>query len=970
MFSEFLNTLNSLRQRTARFRRVVLHLHSPDSHDWGRTATDTARNDPSRFKGESGIDAFIDELRPHLDCVAVTDHMKCTFATQLSARTAGNSDLMILPGMEANFRLEPPLGFARIHLLVLLPEGSTPYDFARLLEGLDIPADDNKRNGQEEISGLSLRDWTARVHRNGGLCIAAHVENKEGIRYRFRQAACDVLEIVCEEKAEDVENANEVPHNLKQFLLDSGFDAIEIHRSKDSKHFRWVSDIDGRTRSIATTLTSDAHCVEEFGRQERMTHIKMTRLGLQGLREALRFPDTRIRFSDSLPSPIVPQLLGIQVIGGQASFFDNIAIAFAENLNCLIGVRGSGKSTVVEALRYVFGYNRTLNELDKLRDTIVDMQKANLTDSMIRVAYRTGAGEDRVLEATFDDKSAYVTKVFATSGEAIEVADVEASDDYPLRLFGWSEIETLGRSPSKQRDLLDRLVPELSPVTRKRESIRVRLRANRGVVAKCVEEVKAAFEQEVRLIERFREFKGDFEKLNTPAVQGLFSAWDLAQDKRRILAQLTSNVTVLIDSLSAPSAITLRTDVDSLLDKGSQELRDWWHQEELSHLRIIDAELEIRKSVQQAIERARAFAELVAEHTKRSDEESEKLQKELRDAFAADDSMQRIADLRTNAEERLRRVTELRNQYRKQWEVLTNTLAERNAIAEELSSVQNEIAGIRSKHNIDVEETLNRFLPVDMQVSIQLNPGRDTGAFADSLYKIFGAKGHKPKGIRQVVERYCTPISFAEMIVLGNFDCLVGKATEVEGKEWEFAEAVASDCHDTTTPFEHNDHADVETLSNDGRQLNAILDLQETPWDDCETILLNGGPVNEKSPGQRSSAMLPLIALAETTPLVIDQPEDNLDKRLIGSVLMKVLAELKEKRQIIVCTHDPNIVVGGDAEQVIVLEAESDRKGKVHQHGSIDNEDIVESVVNLLEGGAEAFENRRKRYCGHAGITS
>ena len=167
---------------------------------------------------------------------------------------------------------------------------------------------------------------------------------------------------------------------------------------------------------------------------------------------------------------------------------------------------------------------------------------------------------------------------------------------------------------------------------------------------------------------------------------------------------------------------------------------------------------------------------------------------------------------------------------------------------------------------------------------------------------------------------------------------------------------------DKTRPFEKCDPADVDIMAEDGNRLEAILDLQETPWDDFEAILLNGGPVNAKSPGQRSSAMLPLIALAETSPLVIDQPEDNIDKRLIGSVLMKVLAELKEKRQIIVCTHDPNILVGGDAEQVIVLEAESDRRGKVASHGSIDNNDIIGLVVDLLEGGAEAFETRKKRY--------
>ena len=98
--------------------------------------------------------------------------------------------------------------------------------------------------------------------------------------------------------------------------------------------------------------------------------------------------------------------------------------------------------------------------------------------------------------------------------------------------------------------------------------------------------------------------------------------------------------------------------------------------------------------------------------------------------------------------------------------------------------------------------------------------------------------------------------------------------------------------------FERGETADVEVFVENGSPLEAILDLQETTWDDEELILLNRSPVDKKSPGQRSSTMLPLIALAQTTPLVIGQPEDNLDKRFIGSVLMNVLALLKEKRQI------------------------------------------------------------------------
>lgn len=108
--------------------------------------------------------------------------------------------------------------------------------------------------------------------------------------------------------------------------------------------------------------------------------------------------------------------------------------------------------------------------------------------------------------------------------------------------------------------------------------------------------------------------------------------------------------------------------------------------------------------------------------------------------------------------------------------------------------------------------------------------------------------------------------------------------------------------------------------------------------------------------------MLPLIALAETDPLVIDQPEDNLDNAMVGDTLTRILADLKERRQIIVSTHNPNIVVGGDAEQVIVLDAPGAHRAEVTHTGSIDDEKIIGAVLTIMEGGREAFIARRKRY--------
>jgi ABC-type lipoprotein export system ATPase subunit len=107
---------------------------------------------------------------------------------------------------------------------------------------------------------------------------------------------------------------------------------------------------------------------------------------------------------------------------------------------------------------------------------------------------------------------------------------------------------------------------------------------------------------------------------------------------------------------------------------------------------------------------------------------------------------------------------------------------------------------------------------------------------------------------------------------------------------------------------------------------------------------------------------LPLVALVEDAPLIVDQPEDNLDNRLVGKMLVDILTSLKEKRQIIVATHNPNIVVSGDAEQVIVLDAISVHEGKCVESGSVDNQEIVKSIIDLMEGGREAFLVRSKRY--------
>jgi len=121
-------------------------------------------------------------------------------------------------------------------------------------------------------------------------------------------------------------------------------------------------------------------------------------------------------------------------------------------------------------------------------------------------------------------------------------------------------------------------------------------------------------------------------------------------------------------------------------------------------------------------------------------------------------------------------------------------------------------------------------------------------------------------------------------------------------------------------------------------------------------------PLDELSGGQRVSVLLSL--LLETTderPLVIDQPEDELDNRFLFETVLPALKKLKGRRQVIVATHNANVVVNGDADMVLQLEATANR-GRVAVAGAIEEPTVRDAIVRTVDGGAEAFRLRRLKY--------
>ena len=119
-------------------------------------------------------------------------------------------------------------------------------------------------------------------------------------------------------------------------------------------------------------------------------------------------------------------------------------------------------------------------------------------------------------------------------------------------------------------------------------------------------------------------------------------------------------------------------------------------------------------------------------------------------------------------------------------------------------------------------------------------------------------------------------------------------------------------------------------------------------------------PIGQASSGQRAAAMLAFLLAHGDEPLVLDQPEDDLDNRLIYDLVVRQIRLNKLKRQIIVVTHNPNIVVNGDAEMVHVLDFKTGQC-RVVESGSLQNIGIRKEICNVMEGGREAFEQRYRR---------
>ena len=549
-YTTLFEAIGEQRERIAFFRPVLFHAHSIDSHDWAeQPGVDAARNDPARLGTNEGVQEFLDELAKNYSVVCITDHMRCGYATRLAQAAEKREDITVLPGMEINC-LPPPAYADAIHVLAAFPPTTGEVAIERIFGPSDDLPDPPDRQGTETVRFDDLGRLRESIKAIGGIFVLAHVENsRRGHRARFLVDRKKTLALF----AEKDEIKIDLPEEYGVYLAELQPDAVELQHVKDQHHYARFA-VGGKTHSLACVAPADHHSFEGYDDASCATMLKIPRADFESVREALRFNETRVRLPGQSTDHVAARLVGLRLISPSGKgLFTDTTVAFSPNLNCLIGPRGSGKSTIIEALRYVLGRNsqlteRTGREGSGFADLAQRTQAANLRDTRIELVYDHSDATTSVLSATFDESAPHNTRVFRPDGEDLRVGAEALLDDFPVAIFSWSELEVLGREPGPQRELVDRLLPGVRSLAAERDALRQQLASNRATISDLCNRLNKARTANGGRLGRYSQYSEAYKAINTDEAAALFSGLDAVRERKELIHAITEEIAVLHDA--------------------------------------------------------------------------------------------------------------------------------------------------------------------------------------------------------------------------------------------------------------------------------------------------------------------------------------------------------------------------------------------------------------------------------------
>lgn len=846
-------------------------------------------------------------LAQNLSIISITDHnsdKNIENALDYAQKYAGR--LLVIPGVE--------ITTAHGHLLAYFPPES--WDNVRnLLARIEIVG---KPGAKESHTTKSMADVIRQVELLNGFCIAAHIDR---LKTGFELLAAGY------------------PNWKKDIILSSGLYGLEVD-NPDNLIWYSVDDAganDGAERrklleARAKTFTgrpvfahiqgSDAHSIKDLIEncsKRNLIKIKINDLSYKALRTAMIDPEARVRATLSLPVSF-PKVRGMFVSGG---FLDEEAYHFSDNLNCFIGGRGTGKSTAIKSLAYGLGIRDELASCDNCPDTvIVYCEDAN----GVAYKYERNRGGQLSVRAREDGK----------------IQDVPV-DVFPVEYYGQGELAEVAKDPLGNPALLQQFLDKHLHIgnLEDREQELIKLLNQNAAQLIPLEIVFSQLPGKILVAKEIDTKLKIAEEGKLKEIAGQYINLGAERIFRNSLIEIANfyNRGISFTNFIRDYKTMLQTAKVQFNDEQTHKLFQKIEQSIiLTNQFLNEKQLEINRFFKsQASEIIAAANSIDRRIIERHDELTEKITPLKQQGLSGN-----VQELQQLIETKGRILAEI-NRINSQRTTLDDLRTQRQELKKELFDIRTQIINIRKGQLKSVNKGLSRTI-TDYLVFLHYDTTGIIDEFKDFLLKAMKGTYLQEEVARKVCSAM-SPDQLANLISKND----ANQIATISGITLEWASQICGRLQALTDLYE------LEVMWKPPCPIITVRTKGTAPKDLRVTQL---------SDGQKHTILLTIAMLADSRlPLIIDQPEDDLDNAFISSSVVNTLRTIKERRQVVVVTHNANIAVLGDAELLFPMKRRDD-KGIVVDRGSIDRIETQNEVVRILEGGDTAFKRRKEIY-GH-----
>jgi len=892
--------------------------------------------------------------KKRLDVVGITDHnfLSKDFIPHLQTafdeiEREFSHKITLFPG----FELEADVGKG-MHVLCLFEPGTSTDDIDHILTECGV--------GRPRIEGERLAKSTKRLP---DILSVVQKPNPDGtwrgiviVPHVFEDSLFDNDRISEWLQQEEYRNpdllAVEVPKPVSR--MSGAFQ--KLFRSGDDCQPGWK-----RIRPIATLMSSDNKKLVDFDEHQKPTPnsigyryswFKMSEPSIESLRQAFLDHESRIILpedvtTDTHPAQRVRQATIKSISIKNVAFLADQQVHFSPNLNCVIGGRGSGKSTLLEYLRIILGKdkskdldNGTKERIKRVRDTL------NEPRAEVEVCWVSADGvEDRI-----------VWQNGSPTVQGRDLADPETFfNSLPLRFYSQQQLNRLTESKTDDGSVrqAQRLLELVDGFTKN----------ELDELADREHKLKLQIQDAFSNLRKAKTLEKDYKRLHQER-QELDRQWkarsEIQEDARR--HQLLKAEARYLEGLAGTPGKQF-TDVASLAETiaASHVAFQDTDSTHAAWFRQFDKKVKAAKdSLARTIREAVEQFEIAVEDLKTNDPAWDAIREELDQADAKFSEACAAKGLTTDDVGHLQEINQSRA--KKQREI-----DETGAEIQRLKEAAGDTGLLMQQlHQIWRDQFQKRVEAAKRANELAvLNEGRQRFIEVSAKYQ----QDHK--NFRELWQSFA-PSDGRTRLGKNWESCGETLYTLFTGQEdaespWQVLEERLSVEQGSTGPdFGSNSQELFQHIQDNLERWEKLRCSRVQDTVDMKLFRADGSPAGSiaegsLSDGQRNTAALALLLAQEGGPLVIDQPEDELDSNFVFRELIPMLRKVKSKRQLIMATHNANLPVNGDAELVYAFEAR-DGKGEVLACGGLDQASVTKAVLDIMEGTEEAFRRRREKY--------